>query len=190
MFGWNIRHKPTLLIPYTKFDTFSKQWRFRLAGFIRSLLIRNHTVFMHTLYSCKYQEHHKQCKNTCVDPEIFIWGGPTSTVFWGGWWGKEEFRYHYKWAIIGPPAKRHLNGVLLAGWWWLNIECRLGSFVIFQGIWTSIAKIPYIFVIFQGGGGGDRGSPPLWICTWNMSVLGDTWYHIQCSPFMRTWMLN
>ena len=22
---------------------------------------------------------------------------------------------HKKWAIIGPPAKRHLNGVLLAG---------------------------------------------------------------------------
>ena len=32
-----------------------------------------------------------------------------------------------------------------------NIECRLGSFVIFQGIWTSIAKKPYIFVIFHGG---------------------------------------
>ena len=27
----------------------------------------------------------------------------------------------------------------------------LGSFVIFQGIPTSIAKEPYIFVIFQGG---------------------------------------
>ena len=32
-----------------------------------------------------------------------------------------------------------------------NIECWLGSFVIFQGIRTSIAKKPYIFVIFQGG---------------------------------------
>ena len=28
--------------------------------------------------------------------------------------------------------------------------------MIFQGIWTSIAKKPYIFVIFQGGGGGHR----------------------------------
>ena len=29
---------------------------------------------------------------------------------------KEEMvQYNYKWAIIGPPAKRHLNGVLLAG---------------------------------------------------------------------------
>ena len=33
-----------------------------------------------------------------------------------------------------------------------NIECWLGSFVIFQGIRTSIAKKPYIFVIFRGFG--------------------------------------
>ena len=32
-----------------------------------------------------------------------------------------------------------------------NIECWLGSFVIFQRIGTGIAKKPYIFVIFQGG---------------------------------------
>ena len=34
--------------------------------------------------------------------------------------------------------------------WWSNIEFRFGSFVIFQGIRTSIAKEPYIFVIFRG----------------------------------------
>ena len=27
----------------------------------------------------------------------------------------EERKYHLKWAIIGAPAKRHLNGVSLAG---------------------------------------------------------------------------
>ena len=48
-------------------------------------------------------------------------------------------------AIIGPPAKHHLNGVSLA----CNIECWHGGFVICQGIRRSIAKIPYIFVIFQ-----------------------------------------
>ena len=31
--------------------------------------------------------------------------------------------------------------------------------MIFKGIRTSIAKKPYIFVIFQGGGGGSR--PPV-----------------------------
>ena len=53
-----------------------------------------------------------------------------------------------------PASRRHLNGVSLAERWWPNIECWLGSFVIFQGIRTSIAKKPFIFVIFQGGGGG------------------------------------
>ena len=58
---------------------------------------------------------------------------------------------HYKRAIIGPPARRHLNGVSLTGRWWPNIECWLGSFAVLQGIRASIAKKPYIFVIFQGG---------------------------------------
>ena len=50
--------------------------------------------------------------------------------------------------------------VSLAVQGWPNIECWLG----FQAIWTSIAKKPYIFVIFQGGGvSGPR--PPLWIRT-------------------------
>ena len=49
---------------------------------------------------------------------------------------------------------RRLNGVSLAGRWWPNIECWLCSFVIFQGIQTSIAKKPYIFVIFQVEGSG------------------------------------
>ena len=51
----------------------------------------------------------------------------------------------YYWPASGKP----FYGVLLAGEWWPNIECWLGSFVVFQGIRTSIAKKPYIFVIFQ-----------------------------------------
>ena len=66
-------------------------------------------------------------------------------------------------SIIGPPAKRHLNGVSLAGRYWLNTKCWLGSFVIFQGIWTSIAKKPHIFFISQGGGRGPDPLSPLWI---------------------------
>ena len=34
---------------------------------------------------------------------------------------------------------------------WRAIEFWFRSFVIFKGIWTSIAKEPYILVIFQGG---------------------------------------
>ena len=72
------------------------------------------------------------------------------------------------WAIIGPPAKRHLNGVSLAGRWWPNTECWLVSFVVLRGsgpILLRKLKKPYIFVIFQGGGGPDPLSP-LWIRTW------------------------
>ena len=34
---------------------------------------------------------------------------------------------------------------------WHNIECWLGSFVNFQGTWTSIARKPYILWFFSGG---------------------------------------
>ena len=30
-------------------------------------------------------------------------------------------------ATIGPPAKRHLNGVSSAGRWWPEINCWLGN---------------------------------------------------------------
>ena len=35
----------------------------------------------------------------------------------------------------------------------------IASFVIFQGIWNSIAKKPYSFGFFQGVGGPDPLSP-------------------------------
>ena len=50
---------------------------------------------------------------------------------------------------ISGLSSYHLNGVSLACRW-LSIDCWLGSFLIFQGIRTSIAKKPYIFVIFLG----------------------------------------
>ena len=36
-------------------------------------------------------------------------------------------KHHYMRAIIGPPAKHHLNGISLVYRWWPNIECWLGS---------------------------------------------------------------
>ena len=43
-------------------------------------------------------------------------------------------------------------------WHFAGGPCYLGSFVIFQAIWPrSIAKKPYIFVIFFFGGGGGEG---------------------------------
>ena len=58
--------------------------------------------------------------------------------FFFSWWGEGGSKYHYKRAIIAPPAKRHLNGVSLACRWLPNIECWLGSFVIFQGTWLVL----------------------------------------------------
>ena len=44
-----------------------------------------------------------------------------------------------------------------------HIECWHGSFVIIQGVGTSIAKKPYICVIFQGIGGSVPHVLTLWI---------------------------
>ena len=46
----------------------------------------------------------------CADPESFARGGPTLKLFLYGRIQKPL----YKWAIIGPPVKRHLNGASLA----------------------------------------------------------------------------
>ena len=97
------------------------------------------------------------------------------------WWGEVGSKYHYKRVIIDPPAKRHLNGVSLACRRWPNIKLWLGSFGIFQGIRTSIARKPNNFVIFQRGGVRTPFPPPLWIriCahrislpTWRVSAKG------------------
>ena len=65
---------------------------------------------------------HRLCKTcpikvhagfTCTNPESFVRGGLTLTrVFLEGM--DDPSKCHYKPAIIGPPAKRHLNGVSLA----------------------------------------------------------------------------
>ena len=64
-------------------------------------------------------------------------------------------------------------------WWWPNIECWLGSFEIAQGIWTRIARKPYIFVIFQGRPGPPAPHP----LDLNM------WYHTVEHVMNRTFKL-
>ena len=59
-----------------------------------------------------------------------------------------------------PASETPFNGVKLDGRWWPNIKCWLGSFVIFQGDRTSIAKKnPYILWFYGGRGGPDPLSP-------------------------------
>ena len=42
----------------------------------------------------------------CLNPERFVRGGPTSIMFFIVDKGGGGSKYHYKWAIVGPPAKR------------------------------------------------------------------------------------
>ena len=46
----------------------------------------------------------------CADPESFVRGGPTFPFFVCFFKLDERRKYQIKWAIIGTPAKRHLNG--------------------------------------------------------------------------------
>ena len=94
----------------------------------------------------------QQSMTTCEDPERFWRVGFFIIVFF--YFNFVLFqllrgrvsKYQYKRAIIGLQAKRHLNGVSLACRLWPSFECCLSSFVIFQGIRTSIAKKRYMFV--------------------------------------------
>ena len=98
-------------------------------------------------------QHLSITNKSCADPESFVRGGPNLIPFFFLVEGIEDPN-----TAINGPVKRHWNGVSLAGRWWPNFECWLGSYVILQGIRTYIAKKPYIFVIFQGG--PDHLSPP------------------------------
>ena len=81
------------------------------------------------------------------------------------------------------------------------IECCLGSFVIFQGIRSSNAKKPYIFVIFQGGpdpltppsGSAHVGNDVNHLFLGNVLIRLDSWFYRQaveipigayCAPFV------
>ena len=51
---------------------------------------------------------------SCADLESIVRGGPTLTTFVLVDEGREGSKYHFKRVIIGLPAKRYLNGVLLS----------------------------------------------------------------------------
>ena len=103
-------------------------------------------------------------KITCVDPESFARGDPTFFFsFFFSLMREEESKYHYSWSIIGPPARRHLNGVSLVGRWWPNIEWWIGSLVILRGSGPVLLRNP-IFLSFSRG--VRIPCPLLWIRTW------------------------
>ena len=125
--------------------------------------------------------HYLYEKPTCADTGSFVRGGPTLTFLFFNFfiyffYLMRRFKYHYKWAIISPPTKRHLNGISLACWWWPKIGCWLGRFVIFQGI-RNVQTL--YFCDFSGGvegggwggGGGAHILSLLWIWAWPKTAL-------------------
>ena len=60
--------------------------------------------------------------------------------------------------ISGPSSTHQRNAISMAFRWRADVGPTLSAGLVacvdFQGIRTSIAKKPYIFVIFQGGGSG------------------------------------
>ena len=89
------------------------------------------------------------------DPENFVRGGPTlTTVFL-----VEEGREYPNTTISWSLSDRHRNAIEMAIRW-PYIECWLGSFLIFQGILTSIAKKSYSSVNFRGEDPDPLPPPP------------------------------
>ena len=61
----------------------------------------------------------------------------------------------------------------LACRWWPNIECWLGSFVIFRGSRPVLLRNSIFLWFFRGGSGPTVSPPPLWIraCSLPASVV-------------------
>ena len=81
----------------------------------------------------------KHDKGMCGSRKFCPRGCKFDNVFFLVHKGKKDSNTANKWD--GPLSARQRNAIY--------------SFVIFQGIRTSIATKPYIFVNFQGGGGPD-----------------------------------
>ena len=79
----------------------------------------------------------------CADPESFVRGGPTLTVFvlfcFVFYEGREDLNSTKR----GPSSARQRNVIKMAFRWRTDDGPALNA-VIFQGIWISIAKKHYI----------------------------------------------
>ena len=65
-----------------------------------------------------------------------------------------------------------------------TLNAGLVALLFFQGIWTSIAKKPYIFVIFQRGGCPDPMSPLL-ICPCTKLRVGAKYGYLTFSASLK-----
>ena len=121
-----------------------------------------------------------QPTRSCADPNSFVRGGPTLQL-------RQRFFFLFTFVDEGRemriqmPLKvghhRPASETILGRHW------RLGGFVIFQGIRTSIAIKRYRFVIFRGGGGQDPCPPPPPLDPWYNRLCeyrGIIWFIVLC----------
>ena len=88
-----------------------------------------------------------------MDPESFVKGDPTLTTFV---FKVEEGGEDPSPTLSGPSSARQRNANKAFRWHADEYPTSNSGFAaaIFQGIRTCIARKPYIFLIFQGGGSG------------------------------------
>ena len=89
---------------------------------------------------------HKNMLIACENPENFVRGCPTLTAFFYFFFLDDE-------GWVDPSSTiSHLNGISLVGRWWPNIECWLGSFVIFRGSGPVLLRNHIFLWFFMGSG--------------------------------------
>ena len=118
---------------------------------------------------------------SCADPEKFCHECPNLSFF-----VFYERREDPNSTIRGPSSAFELcfaGGPMMAQ----TLNAGFGSLVNFQGIWHSIAKKPYIFVIFRGASGPSAPLPPLpldpRINIFHMCILFLPTYAFRCYQY-------
>ena len=114
-----------------------------------------------TIHQLNCADAHDLSPNHARIQKVLSEWGPIASTFVFSWWWEGGSKYHYKRAIIGPPAKCHLNDISLACRWWPNIECWLESSVIFKGSSPVLLRNLIFLWFFRGG---PDPLCPLWVC--------------------------
>ena len=97
------------------------------------------------MFNMKYLAIQTSSGASCADPDSFVIGGPTLRLFLFIFFQFDERKDPNTCTTISGQSSAHQRNAI--GYW-------LDSFVIRQGIRTSIAKKSYIFCDFQEGGSG------------------------------------
>ena len=93
-------------------------------------------------------------KDGCAVQESFVRGGPIQTIFL-----VDEMKEDQNTTNSGQPLARQRNAIEMAFRWARDDGPTLNAGLGFQRIRTSLARKPYIFMNFQGGGGPDPLPP-------------------------------